>query len=149
MKSKTHIVVVRMKEIIYTAVFLVFAVILILLLVFMFGSRKNDSDLPAVNTSSTSIPGVYTSSLVLNNNTVDVAVTVDGDHINGVSLVNLEESVATMYPLLETCMEDISTQLAGNVPLSEITYDASSQYTYQLLTQSIEKALNKARPTQQ
>ena len=80
---------------------------------------------------------------------MDVAVTVDGDHINGVSLVNLEESVATMYPLLETCMEDISTQLAGNVPLSEITYDASSQYTYQLLTQSIEKALNKARPTQQ
>ena len=140
MKSKTHIVVVRMKEIIYTAVFLVFAVILILLLVFMFGSRKNDSDLPAVNTSSTYIPGVYTSSLVLNNNTVDVAVTVDGDHINGVSLVNLEESVATMYPLLETCMEDISTQLAGNVPLSEITYDASSQYTYQLLTQSIEKS---------
>ena len=57
MKSKTHIVVVRMKEIIYTAVFLVFAVILILLLVFMFGSRKNDSDLPAVNTSSTYIPG--------------------------------------------------------------------------------------------
>lgn len=147
MKSNTHIVVVHMKEIIYTAVFLIFAVILILLLVFMFGGRRNDQKQPSVHTSSTYIPGVYTSSLVLNNNTVDVAVTVDSDHINGVALINLEDSVATMYPLLETCMEDISTQLAGNVPLSEISYDSSSQYTYQLLTQSIEKALDKAVPS--
>ena len=39
MKSKTHIVVVRMREIIYTALFLVFAILLILLLVFMFSPK--------------------------------------------------------------------------------------------------------------
>ena len=84
MKSNTHIVVVRMKEIIYTAVFLIFAVILILLLVFMFGGRRNDQN----SRQSIHLPPifrVYTSSLVLNNNTVDVAVTVDSDHINGVA----------------------------------------------------------------
>lgn len=147
MKSKTHIVVVRMKEIIYTAIFLVFAVLLILLLLFMFGGKGKNETQPSVNTSSTYIPGVYTSSLVLNDNVVDVSVTVDAEHINGVSLVNLEESVATMYPLLETCMDDISSQLAANVSLSEITYDTSNQYTYQLLTQAIQKALNKAANT--
>lgn len=145
MKSKTHIVVVRMKEIIYTAIFLVFAVLLILLLLFMFGGKGKSNTQPSVNPSSAYIPGVYTSSLVLNDSVVDVSVTVDGDHINGVSLVNLEEAVATMYPLLETCMDDISRQLSSNVALSEITYDTSNQYTYQLLTQSIEKALNKAK----
>ncbi|MBS5522099.1 MAG: hypothetical protein KHX56_07500 [Clostridiales bacterium] len=145
MKSKTHIVVVRMKEIIYTAIFLIFAVLLILLLLFMFGQKGKSQAQPSVNTSSTYIPGVYTSSLVLNDSVVDVSVTVDADHINGVSLINLEESVATMYPLLKTCTEDISSQLAANASLSEITYDSSNQYTYQLLTQAIEKALDKAK----
>ena len=50
-----------------------------------------------------------------------------------------------MYPLLKTCTEDISSQLAANASLSEITYDSSNQYTYQLLTQAIEKALDKAK----
>ena len=117
MKSKTHIVVVRMKEIIYTAIFLIFAVLLILLLLFMFGQKGKSQAQPSVN----------------------------ADHINGVSLINLEESVATMYPLLKTCTEDISSQLAANASLSEITYDSSNQYTYQLLTQAIEKALDKAK----
>ncbi|MBB5265721.1 uncharacterized protein with FMN-binding domain [Catenibacillus scindens] len=147
MKSKTHIVVVRMKEIIYTILFLVFAVILILLLIFMFGGNNKSSVLPSVNTSATYIPGVYTSSLVLNNNGVDVCVAVDSEHINGAWLVWLEDSVATMYPLLETCMADIQTQLSGNVPLEEITFDSSSQYTGQLLIQAVDQALDKAQNT--
>lgn len=145
MKSKTHIVVVRMREIIYTALFLVFAILLILLLVFMFSPKDKRTQQSAAAASSTYVPGVYTSSLVLNDSTVDVCVTVDAEHINGVSLVNLEESVATMYPLLETCAADISRQLAANTDLTQITCDASSQYTCQLLTQAIEKALDKAK----
>ena len=43
MGSKTKIVVLHMKEIIYTAIFAVLAIILILLLVFMFrpGAKKD------------------------------------------------------------------------------------------------------------
>ena len=145
MKSKTHIVVVRMKEIIYTAIFLVFAVILILLLVFMFGGKKKGAESPAQNTSSPYTAGVYTSSLVLGGNVVDVAVTVDSDHINSVSLVNLEESVATMYPLLGSCIEDISTQLSSGVSIDDITFDTTNQYTYQLLSQAVRKSLAKAQ----
>ena len=145
MKSKTHIVVVRMKEIIYTAIFLVFAIILILLLVFMFGGRKKGSEAPAQNTSSPYTAGVYTSSLVLGDNVVDVAVTVDSEHITGVSIVNLEEAVATMYPLLENCIQDISAQLADGTALEDVTYSTNNQYTYQLLTQAVNNALSKAR----
>lgn len=147
MKSKTHIVVVRMKEIIYTAIFLIFAVLLILLLLFMFGGQKQSNTQPSVNTSSTYIPGVYTSSLMLNGSMIDVSVSVDAEHINGVHLVNLEESVATMYPLLETCTDDISRQLSSNISLNEITCDSSNQYTYQILSQAIQKALSKASGT--
>ena len=73
MGSKTKIVVLHMKEIIYTVIFAVLAIVLILLLVFMF--------LPADKETSGTVnqydPGVYTSSLSLNNTNLEVEVTVD------------------------------------------------------------------------
>ena len=41
MSSKTKIVVLHMKEIIYTAVFVVLGILLIVLLAFMFSPKKN------------------------------------------------------------------------------------------------------------
>lgn len=141
MSSNTKIVVLRLRAIIYTVIFIILGVALIFLLIFMFGNKKDDSK--SAPTSSY-IPGVYTSSIVLNDNVVDVQVVVDEDHINSVSIVNLEESVATMYPLLEICMDDISDQLSNNVPLEEVTYSSSNQYTSITLLNAIHSALNKA-----
>ena len=44
MSSKTKIVVLHMKEIIYTVIFAALALLLILLLVFMFLPNKNESE---------------------------------------------------------------------------------------------------------
>lgn len=169
MKSKTHIVVLRMKEIIYTAIFLLFIILLVVLLIFMFGGRKKEA--PSTTTSQTAIsqtqapisasssdqqntaqpqtmgkyvPGMYTSSIVLGDSVVDVAVAVDSNHINSVSLVNLSEAVATMYPLLETCTQDISMQLQKNTAIDQISYDTSNQYTFQILMQAVTQALAQA-----
>ena len=43
MSSKTKIVVLRMKEIIYTAIFIGLGILLLLLLLVMFRSGKNDT----------------------------------------------------------------------------------------------------------
>ena len=51
MSSKTRIIVLHMKEIIYTAVFLALAVVLAVVLFFMFGPGKNTS-----HTASEKIP---------------------------------------------------------------------------------------------
>ena len=173
MKSKTHIVVLRMKEIIYTAIFLLFIILLVVLLIFMFGGRKKEA--PSTTTSQTAetaisqtqapisatssdhqntagpsqsmgkyVPGMYTSSIVLGDSVVDVAVTVDSDHINSVSLVNLSEAIATMYPLLETCTQDISRQLQKNTAIDQISYDTSNQYTFQIIMQAVIQALEQA-----
>ena len=47
MSSKTKIIVLHMREIIYTVVFAVLALILILLLFFMFGPKKEEKRLLA------------------------------------------------------------------------------------------------------
>ena len=89
MSSKTKIVVLHMKEIIYTVIFAVLAIVLILLLIFMFRpghySGSNDKKIYT--------PGIYTSDITLNNTAVEVAEQVYKKQ----SLENIQYSSDTPY----------------------------------------------------
>lgn len=143
MKSKTHIIILHMKEIIYTIIFAVLAVILIILLVYMFSHKKTEETIASVPEYA---PGVYTSSINLGDASVEVQVTVNKDGVSDAALTNMAESTAAAYPLLASCMEDISAQLKENVPLNQITYSSSNQYTVSLLLEAINNALQQAAP---
>ena len=70
MSSKTKIVVLHMKEVIYTAIFLVLAILLLVLLFTMFGTQKKSGDTTGDNASEVLyVPGVYTSTIELNGQT--------------------------------------------------------------------------------
>ncbi|MCC8081052.1 MAG: hypothetical protein LIO80_03390 [Lachnospiraceae bacterium] len=142
MSSKTRIIVLHMKEVIYTAIFIVLAIVLILLLVFMFGSDRKNQD---AQETAVYNAGVYTSSIQLEGQTLDVQVVVDEDHINSVSLVNLDETVATMYPLLQDSMDTISQQIYEDQSTENISYTVENQYTATILLDAVESALDKAR----
>ena len=107
MSSKTKIVVLHLKELIYTGIFALLGILFIVLLIIMFVPKdKSEKTGGAVETPAPSyVPGIYTTSLVLNDNTVDVAVTVDETNINDIRIVNLDEAVATMFPLLEPSLK--------------------------------------------
>lgn len=140
MSSKTKIVVLHMKEIIYTAIFAVLAIILILLLVFMFlpSDKETSGDVQQYK------PGVYTSSLSINNTNLEVEVTVDESHINAIRFANLDESVATMFPLLQPAMEDIAVQICETQTLENITLSEETPYTSQVIINAVSEALAKA-----
>lgn len=142
MSSKTKIVVLHMKEVIYTAIFIVLAIVLILLLVYMFGPGKKEK---TEDTAQVYKAGVYTSSIQFEGQTLDVQVVVDENHINSVSLVNLDESVATMYPLVQSSMDSISQQIYKNQSVENISYSEENQYTATMLLNAVEKALDKAK----
>mgnify|MGYP004513561275 FL=1 len=89
-------------------------------------------------------PGKYTSSILFNDNSIDVEVVVDENRINSVSLVNLDESVATMYPLMQPALDAISQQIYENQSLDGIDYGSENQYTSQVLVEAIRDALSKA-----
>ena len=113
MGSKTKIIVLHMKEIIYTAVFAALGILLIILLVVMF--RQNDSSSAVGEKQYT--PGIYTSSLTLNNANLEVEVSVDESRINSIRFSNLDETVAAMYPLVQPAIEDYRrTDLQNSVP---------------------------------
>ena len=60
MQSKTRIIVLHMKEIIYTVIFLLLGILLIVLLASMFLPGKSDKSSSAKKIYT---PGVYTSAL--------------------------------------------------------------------------------------
>lgn len=144
MSSKTKIVVLHMKEVIYTLLFLLFFLILGILLFFMFGPGKS----LMTNSSAVSryVPGVYRTSIQLNNNQFDMEVTVDADQIQSIKLVNLSESTTAMFPLMEPALETLANQIYASQSLENIQYPEEQKYTSQLLLQGISAAISKASP---
>lgn len=146
MSAKTKIVVLHSKEIIYTGLFLLLGVLFIFLLISMFKPKVAETESNNVlnEATITYTPGVYNTNLILKDQAVNVEVIVDETHINSVRIVNLEESVATMYPLLEPTMETLETQIIENQSLDHITYSDDCRYTALVLLDTIQTSLNKA-----
>lgn len=149
MSSKTKIVVLHSKEVIYTAIFAILGILLIILLFFMFSPRKtvdkkSDEKRITLETGSRYIPGVYTTSIVLNNSVIDIEIAVDDNNINSIAIVNLNEAVSAMYPLIKPSFEEITAQIYKNQSLEGITYSDDNKYTSLVLIEAINEALSKA-----
>ncbi|MCM1252005.1 MAG: hypothetical protein NC321_04225 [Clostridium sp.] len=147
MSSKTKIVVLHVKELIYTGIFAVLGILLIILLIIMFLPKDEKKEsVPTMTQTSTNsyIPGIYTTSLILNDNVVEIEVTVDEKNINSIRLVNLDEAVTTMYPLIQPSFEDLANQIITNQSLDGITYSDDSKYTSMILLNAITASLEKA-----
>ncbi|MBE5971966.1 MAG: hypothetical protein E7246_05545 [Lachnoclostridium sp.] len=145
MSAKTKIVVLRMKEIIYTAIFIGLALFLVFLFLFMFRSGKDETSPTADSAPASYTPGIYSASIVLGNQNANVEVTVDADRITSVALIPLSETVETMYPLMQPAMETLASQIVQLQSLEGIEYPAGSQYTSMALMNAIETALSKAK----
>ena len=96
MSAKTRIVVLHMKKLVFAGVITGLGVLLVIFLGILLGSsHKQSADNEAVETMY--VPGVYTSSVMIDGNPFDVQVSVDEDHINEITMVHLDETVETMY----------------------------------------------------
>ena len=145
MSSKTKIVVLRMKELVYTGIFVALGILLILLLVYMFAPKGKKSPASA---DAAYTPGVYTSSITLGGDAVDISVTVSADRIESIALQNLSETVETMYPLMKPALEQLAEQICETQSLEGLTFSDDSRYTSQVLLDAVSKALEKAQISQ-
>ncbi len=208
MSNNPHIVVFKLKELIYTGIFVVLGILLIVLFINMFKSDKkkpsassgevnaanndvskresNSSELTdsanatknqdtqgntdlanstnisgssetqntsdnsnskntASDSETTYNPGVYTSSLMLNNSSLEIEVCVDSHRINSISVKNMGEAITTMYPLMKNSVNDLSNQIINSQSLENITYTDDCKYTYMILLDAISTTLDKAR----
>ncbi len=163
--SQTKIVVIPFKKLLIGAVIAAIIIAFIIFAVIRLGSNSSDNSRntkpksSTVNASASSnietpldnadapkfCPGVYTASILLDGNPVDIQVTVDSSNINSIELVNLSESITTMYPKLTTSFDEVAAKVmeAGT---TNITYDSANRYTYSVFIEAISAALKKAAP---
>ena len=142
MSSKTNISVLHMKEVIYTGIFLLLLVILGVLMFLMFGSGKSET--ASSDAVSKYIPGVYRTSIHLNNNTFDMEVTVDQTQIKAIHLTNLSESTSAMFPLVEPVLDSLSSQIYSKQSLDNLDYSSDQKYTALMLIHAIDETVSKA-----
>ena len=141
MSSRTRIVVLHMKEIIYTAIFAALAILLIILLIVMFRPSGKSA---ASGEKKQYTPGVYTSTLTLNNTNLEVEVAVTDSEISSIRFSNLDETVTTMFPLVQPALEDIADQICRTQSLENISFPEDAPYTSQLILNAVTQAVEKA-----
>lgn len=143
--SNTKIVILRMKEIIYTAIFVGLGILLILLLLIMFHPAGTDEASPdSSDETAKYTPGVYTTEVALGENKINLQIYLDSDYVNHIKLTSLNDTVETMYPLISPTVENISKQLSNGVSIDNVVLSSESQYTQTLLLEAINKTLQKA-----
>jgi len=148
MHSKTKIIVLHMKELVYTGIFLFLGILFLVLILLMFSS-ENKSGSPDGSAEMTAyIPGVYTTTLLLGQNSVELEIVLDENNINSIRLVQLDEAVSTMYPLIEPSLESIVTQIYDSQSLDNITFSDDNRYTSSVLLGAIRTTIEKAVPKQ-
>lgn len=142
MSSHTKIFVLRSRELLYTVLLLLVSIMIILVLFSLFMPSKHT---PSENDRETSyIPGVYSTAFQLGNANLELQVTVDANHINDIRFVNLDETVTTMYPLMEPCLQELTVKVLEAQSVENISYSTESKYTSLLLLNTISQTLDKA-----
>jgi uncharacterized protein with FMN-binding domain len=153
MSYNTRIVVLRSKELIYAIIFLVLSVLILIAALSIF-SKKDSTDDETSDTAISSssditeslyVPGIYSSTVSLGNVNMELYVAVDYDHINSITMSNLDETVETLYPLMSPTLSDLSATIIADQSTDNITYPDENRYTSMLLMQAINEALDKAK----
>ena len=140
MNKKAKIVVLHMKELIYTGLFLILGILFVVIIVLMFSDKNSQTVSKHLYT-----PGQYTTTLTFNGNAADIKVTVDENSITSIRLEHLEEAVSVMYPLMEPALEELSAQIIETQSLDNISYAEDRQYTSMLLLDAIASSLEQAK----
>lgn len=141
MAKSPKFMVFHLRELIYTLVFILLGIVLVLSLVIMFCNKENDKK----KEDSTGVyePGVYTSCITLNGNPMDVKVTLDDNHINSITVDNVSDTITAMYPLVEPAFNDIANQIVTSQSLENIKFDDNSKYTYTIIYNAISDTIKK------
>lgn len=135
----TRIMVLKLGEIIKTALFIIAGIVLIILLINFILPKDKKSEEPQLKFN----PGTYTSTVELKNGTADISVTVSDDQILEITLLNMTSEQTDYYPLIQPTMDILAEKIVSTQSL-EVTIPSESYVTGQVLLSAIDNALEQA-----
>lgn len=132
----TKIVVIKFKELLKKAVFVIVGLIIIGILVYIF-IPKGDNEQALYE------PGTYSAEIILHNSPVRVDVTVNESEIVDIQMTELGETQSVFYPLLEPTAKEVAEEIIDKQNL-EIEASADKSMTTQIIVNAVGAALEKA-----
>ena len=131
----SRFIVVKLKDIIKTAVFIVAAIILLAVLTVFLNK--------AIFSEARYDPGTYTSVMYFGNEEVSVSVTVNKNRIKDITVSEPSETVAVFYPLLSSSAKDICSKVMEE-QTTEIEVSASNPVTESIVLDAIKECISLA-----
>jgi hypothetical protein len=134
-----------MREIIYTAVFVGLGILLLIILFFMFWPDGKDENKEQADNGKTAVyeAGVYSKQMTVGDSVINLQVVLDEEQVKSVEMINLDDTVSAMYPLMKPSVESISNQLASGVSLDEVVLSDEGQYTEKMILNEVDSVLDE------
>ncbi len=143
--SGTKIFVLQMKDVIRIGLLVLLGIAVIVMLVFLF-FPKGEAAAPAPPAAQGQyVPGTYSSSIILNDNPLDVIVTVSEEEIISVEMTDLDNVQRVFYPLFEPEINDLAANVLEQQTI-ELAADTEYPVTNGILRKAISSALAQAYP---
>ena len=137
---KSRFMVLQMKDIIRTGIFVIIGIILLVVLIWaIMPSRGAQEGVRAGNFT----PGTYTSYIIIHNQPISVSVSVDENEIIDITLSEMAESQEVFYPLIRPTMAALSQQVIRSQS-TNIEAPIEAAVTSRILLDAINSALMQA-----
>jgi len=139
---KSRFIVLQMKDIVRTGIFVLIGIILLIVLIWAIMPRgERTTDIGAMGAF---VPGTYTSYIILHNQPISVSVTVGEDEIIDIVLSEMAETQEVFYPLIRPTMTALSQQVI-TLQSTNIEAPIETAVTSRILLDAINNALIQAR----
>ena len=127
----TRFVVVKMRELLKTALFAVLGVIIVVGLITFF-LRMGDGESAGLYRD-----GTYEAELPLGQGTASVSVEIKDGRIADVTVTDDAETVSVMYPMVEDAAEEVAQQVVQNQSVENITVADTHTYSAQAVLDAV------------
>ena len=132
----TKFMVIKFKELLKTAIFAVLGVVIILALIYMVTGRKDGNE-------TSYVPGTYNTAIDLNNDQLEVAVTVDNHKITKVDLIHTSETIPVFYPLFDSTIDSIGKEIVAKQSV-DVEIPSEATVTGNLIIDAVKESLAQA-----
>lgn len=145
--SGTKIVVLQSRKIIYSLILIGLGILALVFVIMMFLPKQDGGGTASVwdQAEQEYEAGVYTKEIRIGDAMINLQLSLDENNVKSIELVNLDESVETMYPLMAPTVEKISEQLAAGRSMEEIVGSEDAQYTEKLIVETVSAMMEEHR----
>ncbi|MCD8036258.1 MAG: hypothetical protein LUE88_02600 [Clostridiales bacterium] len=133
--SKTKFMVIRLKELIKTAVFAVIGAAVIIALIITLVPKNSDAKYKS---------GTYTTNVTLGSETAKVSMTFSEQEITDVSFIPTSSTLTAFYPLAQTTADEICAQILSSQTTS-IELASDSAVTGEIILDAANECIDRAK----